>query len=478
MIKLTAYQRIELLADAGTFEEIGNTANHPGQKKESIITGLIKLNNRPVALIASDITCKGGSIGETAARKINHLLDLAIQNRIPVVALFESPGARIQEGVTAMHHVGEVFRKMGEISGALPTVAVLFGVNSGATAYTAALMDFIIMVEVTSCAFITGPKVIGAMIGEVITQEALGGTLVHGTQTGLATCIAAHEAEAIQKVKSVLSYLPQHCFESPQTIQLHTPKKHSSPDILSIIPADNEKQGYDMHHIINELVDDDSFLELYAAFAPNLLTGFARLGNMPLGIVANQPMCMSGILDVESCKKSFRFIQLCDAYQIPLLFIADSPGFMPGMQQEHAAMLGLGARVLNVLANSTIPKITLLVNKIIGGAYGGMSSKGLGADLVFAWPTAQISILGTEAALRIIYQKEMENAADQRAFKAEKRKEFSEFFLSPYAAAAHGQVDAVIRPESTRSVLLKAFSTLQNKSVKPVKKRRNILPMG
>lgn len=478
MIKLSARQRIELLVDAGTFEEIGGLESHPGNKKESIISGVAKINTRHTAIIASDTSFKGGSIGETAAKKITHLLDLALQNKLPVVALFESPGARIQEGVTAMHHVGEVFRKFGELSGAVPTLAVLFGVNSGATAYSAALMDFIIMVEDSSCAFITGPKVIQTMIGETVTQYELGGTFIHATQTGLAAITASHEADAIQKVKSLLSFLPQHCFETPPPVQLNKVKAESNVSIGDIIPESKEKQGYDMNQIIRELMDDDSYFELHSTFAPNLLTGFARLGNMPIGIIANQPMCMSGILDTDSCKKSFRFIQLCDAYQIPLLFIADSPGFMPGKQQEHQSMIGLGARILAILANSTIPKITLIVNKIIGGAYGGMSSKGLGADLVFAWPTAQISILGTEAALSIIYAKEIAAASNKNECIQQKREEFSTTHLTPYAAAQHGQVDAVILPESTRNVLLKAYHTLQNKSGKKVKKRRTIFPFG
>jgi propionyl-CoA carboxylase beta chain len=476
MNKLTAYQRIQVLADNGTFEETGAP---PENKKynDNVIIGTAKINGRLVFIIAIDPDAVGGSIGQATAEKINHLLDMAVQYRAPVVALFESVGARVQEGITAMHHIGIMFRKFAEISGVVPTIAILFGINSGATAYCAGLMDFIIMVENASWSFITGPKVIEQVIGEKVSKEELGNSFIHGSVTGLAAFVEANEYLAIQRARILLSYLPQHCFESPGLFNAKKEKQKKYADLNNCIPADNNKKGYDMSRIIEEIVDDDSFLELHARFAPNLLVGFAKLGEATVGVVANQPLYLSGILDVDSCRKMFRFVQICDAYNIPILFIADSPGFMPGKEQEQSSMISLGARVLSIISNSTIPKVTLIVNKIIGGAYGGMSSRGLGADIVLAWPSAQISIFGTKAAMSVIYQKEIARAENKKDAEEAKIREFEEKHMSPYAAAQHGQLDAIIDPLHTRRILLKSFISIQHKVVTTVKKRRNILPM-
>ena len=477
MFKLTAYQRIEALVDTGTFEEIGAISEKDKSNQEAVITGVSNINNRQVFIIAIDVAILGGSIGGASARKINHILDIAVQYKTPVITLFESVGARIQEGVVAMHHIGIMFRKFAEISGVVPTIALQFGINSGATAYAAGLMNFIIMVENHSFSFITGPKVIEKMISEKVSMEDLGGTSVHGSMTGLATFIEANEYRALLRAKQLLDYLPQHCFQIPSSINTRKRKEKKYTDLENIIPQNNSKQGYDMNAIIQEIVDDDTFLELYKNFAPNIIVGFAKLGDASIAVVANQPLYLSGILDVDSCKKLFRFIQICDAYNIQLLFIADSPGFMPGKEQEQASMIGFGARILNVLATSTVPKITLIVNKIIGGAYGGMNSSGLGADMVFAWPTAQIAILGANAALSVIYQKEIEKSADKETVTKEKIKEYAETYLTPYHAAHHGQIDAIIHPDESRKIILNSFAVLQNKVIPAIKRRRNIIPM-
>jgi len=470
MYKLSAYQRIEALTDRNSFEEIG-------AKGESAITGMAKIKGRQVFVIATDITVHNGSLGQNAAKKINTLADMAVKYKCPLICMFESVGARVQEGVVAMHHIGILFRKFGEISGVVPTIAILIGVNSGATAYTASLMDFVIMVEDESYAFITGPKVVEQMISAKETVEELGGTSVHGAKTGLATFIEKDETQAIQKAQQLLDYLPQYCFEDTKAINQQIKKSQHFADLLNIIPHKNTKQGYDMSSIIDEITDDHSCMNLFEDFAPNLIVSFAKLGGSTIGIAANQPLFLSGILDVDSCKKLFRFIQLCDAYNIPLLFIADSPGFMPGKEQEQSSVLSIGGRVLNVLATTTVPKVTLIVNKIIGGAYGGMSSKGLGADLVYAWPSAQIAVFGTSAALSVIYHKEIQHAEDKEAVVLNKINEFETKHLSPYPAAEHGQIDAVIHPYTTRKVLLHAFSVLQNKVSATIKKRRTIIPM-
>jgi propionyl-CoA carboxylase beta chain len=300
---------------------------------------------------------------------------------------------------------------------------------------------------------------------------------LHSEITGLSTFTEQNEFAAIMRARQLLEYLPQHCYEMPLVIHDGIKKKKSVTDLETIIPADNSKRGYDMVHIINEIADDDSFLEIYARFAPNIVTGFAKLGEGTIGIAANQPLFLSGILDVDSSRKLFRFVQLCDAYNIPLLFIADSPGFMPGREQEHASMISLGARVLSILSNSTIPKITLIVNKIIGGAYGAMSSRGLGADMVLAWPTAKISVLGTDAALQVLHKKEIDSAENTELKTQEKINAFEEQHMTPYKAAEHGQLDAIIIPSHTRKTLLKAFIVLQHKVSKTIKKRRTILPM-
>jgi acetyl-CoA carboxylase carboxyltransferase component len=468
MQHLSAYQRIEALTDRATFEETG-------AKGESIITGIARINSRYVFIIASDTSVNSGSIGQASAQKINAVLDMAMRYRYPVVALFESVGARVQEGVTAMHHIGILFRKFAELSGLVPTIAILNGVNSGATAYAASLMDYIIMVKNTSYAFITGPKVVEVMTAEKDTLDDLGGTALHAATTGLATFVETDEYRALQKAKTLLQYLPQHCFEYNASFDIHIKKERNDEAFLSLLP-ENNKRGYDMNSVIDLLADDHSVLQLQEAYAPNLITAFARLGGATIGIAANQPLHLAGILDTESCRKLFRFIQWCDAYNIPLLFIADSPGFMPGKEQEQSSMVAMGARVLNVLANSTVPKITLIINKIIGGAYGGMSSAGLGADLVFAWPTAQVAILGAASAVSVLYPKA--SGADDKETAVKRFAEaYEKNFLSPYPAAHHGQVDAVIHPRQTRQLLLRSFFTLQDKAATAVKKRRTIIPM-
>lgn len=477
MYKLTAYQRIEVLLDRGTFEEIGVANVLTGLKHESIITGYGKINNRKIFIIASDVSSFSGSVGQKSVEKVNRLLDLAMQNKSPVITLFESVGARIQEGVSVMHQIGLMFKRFSEISGVVPTISILFGVNSGVTTYCSALMDFTIMVEHKSFSFITGPKVIEKMTGEKTTNEELGGSVVHSRLTGLASVLAENERDALYKVKELLEYLPQHYDTIPPPINVHLKKSDSAANMLStIIPPDEDKSGYDMLQLINGIIDDDTFYEINKAYAKNLLAGFAKLGNATIGIIANQPSVMSGVLDVSSCKKLFRFVQICDAYAIPVLFIADSPGFMPGKYQEHNNIIGIGAKVLHVLSTSTMPKITLIVNKIIGGAYGGMSAKSMGSDIVFAWPTAKISILGDTAAIRILHQKELEKTDNIDFLKNKRTNEFIEEHLSPYPAAQHGQIDAIIHPEETRMMIMKGFKMLENKAINTSKKRRSVLP--
>lgn len=471
---LTALQRIALLTDLSSFEEVGAPVD--GVRTDCAITGIGMVDGRRVAIIATDRWVQSGSISEQAARKIAAMLKKAQTVRIPVIALWESPGARIQEGVVGMHAIAEMFRQFAEISGVVPTIAVLLGTNSGATAYSAALMDFCIMVEQQSHTFITGPKVVEQVLGEQVSMAALGGSEQHGRETGLATIVAASESEAISSARRLLRYLPQHFSDITLTPPQLIRKKSSPEAMMELLPDGEDKCGYDMLRIIEAIVDDDSFLELQAEYAPNLITGFACMGNMVTGIIANQPMCMSGILDIKASRKIARFVQICDAYSIPLIFLADSPGFMPGREQEQQGMVSVGAAVLSALVQARVPKITVIIHKLIGGAYAGMNCKGMGADAVFAWPCAKVAVVGKEAATRVIFHKEIQQSDDPETSRIALLEDYAQQHLHPYVAAEHGQIDAVIHPNETRGILMKTLTLLQQKAERPTARRTGIQP--
>jgi acetyl-CoA carboxylase carboxyltransferase component len=482
MNTLTPQQRLHLLTDLNSFEPFGagvrsrfpETSEADG---DGVICGYARIGGRHVVVVVQDAAYLKGTMGEAHSNKITAAIRQAIKIKVPFIAVFNSGGARIQEGISALDPTAVVSAEMARASGVIPTVAVLLGTNAGATAYISALMDFIIMAD-DATMFLTGPRVIEKVTGEKTTIQQLGGSGLHGRTTGLASFVVPNEVAGYAGVKKLLPYLPDH-FKDPGFNQMQKePLDQVSGSAELDALARESKQGYDMKAVIGMIADVDSFLELQSDYAENLVTGFAMLCGLKIGIVANQPAVMSGVLDVPAAKKFFRFVQFCDAYNIPLLFLTDTPGFMPGVQEEHQNIIGAGARVLHILANSTVPKINIVTGKWIGGAYAAMCSRAMGADHVYVWNRAQIGVLGTEPALALIYDKEIQARNKNPEFIQQLREKYAETVLDPFVAAQTGLVDGVIFPHETRPLLAKLFNSLRHKAEKPVVRKRPIFPMG
>ncbi len=482
--KLTARERIQLLMDDGTFEEIGMFVSHRstdfGMEKEiylgdGVVTGYGKVNGRLVYVFSQDFTVFGGSLSETHAEKICKIMDLALQNGAPLIGLNDSGGARIQEGVVSLGGYADIFHRNVKASGVIPQLSAIMGPCAGGAVYSPAITDFISMVEHTSYMFVTGPNVVKTVTHETVTSEELGGANTHASKSGVTHFTSGNEVECINHLKQLLSYMPQNC-EDDAPIYEYEIGNEIREKLNNIIP-ENPNQPYDMKEVIEEVVDADSFLEVHKHYAENIVVGFSRIGGRSIGIVANQPASMAGVLDINSSKKAARFVRFCDAFNIPLLVLVDVPGFLPGTDQEWNGIITNGAKLLYALSEATVPKITVITRKAYGGAYDVMNSKHIGADLNYAWPTAEIAVMGAKGAAEIIFKNEIAAAEDKEAKWKEKELEYTEKFANPYGAAARGFIDEVIVPNTTRAKIINAFAMLENKVEISPKRKHGYIPL-
>lgn len=480
--KLTARERIELLLDRNTFEEIGMLKEHRsfdfGMENQQflgdgVVTGFGTIEGRLVYVFAQDFTVFGGALSETHAQKICRIMDLAIENGAPVIGLNDSGGARIQEGVDSLGGYADIFYRNTKASGVIPQISAIMGPCAGGAVYSPAITDFIMMVEHSSYMFVTGPNVVKTVTNEEVSSEDLGGASTHAVKSGVTHFTAANDLDCIRQLRLLLSYIPQNCHQKPKDIAYHLGEEYRD-ELNTIIPT-NSMHPYDMKDIINGTIDEGSFFEVHSAYAENIVVGFARLGGKSIGIVANQPYALAGVLDVESSKKGARFVRFCDCFNIPLLVFVDVPGFLPGTDQEWNGIITNGAKLLYAFSDATVPRVTVITRKAYGGAYDVMNSKHIGADMNYAWPTAEIAVMGAKGASEIIFKNEISKADDPAAKLLEKESEYQEKFANPYRAAARGFIDEVIEPRETRRKLIKAFSMLENKKVlMPVRKHGNI----
>lgn len=482
--KLTARERIHFLMDEGTFEEIGMLVQHRsndfGLDKEKylgdgVVTGYGNINGRLTYVFSQDFTVFGGSLSETHAEKICKIMDLAMKNGAPVIGLNDSGGARIQEGVVSLGGYADIFYRNVRSSGVIPQLSAIMGPCAGGAVYSPAITDFILMVENTSYMFVTGPNVVKTVTHEEVTSEELGGAITHATKSGVTHFACANEVEAINYLKQLLSYVPQNCEEDAPSVPYDIGNE-LRPDLNTIIP-DNANQPYDIREVIEKVIDTDTFFEVHKLFAENIVVGFARLAGKSIGIVANQPAVLAGVLDIHSSTKAARFVRFCDSFNIPLLVFEDVPGFLPGTDQEWNAIITNGAKLLYAFSEATVPRITVITRKAYGGAYDVMNSKHIGADMNFAWPSAEIAVMGAKGAAEIIFKNEISTAENKDAKWKEKETEYQTMFANPYRAAERGFIDEVIKPEETRLKLIKAFKMMENKVDKLPKKKHGNIPL-
>ncbi|WP_175615492.1 acyl-CoA carboxylase subunit beta [Piscibacillus halophilus] len=482
--KMTARERIDYLLDDGSFVELNPFIEHrvtdfgmngkevPG---EGVVTGYGTIKGRPVYLFAQDFTVYGGALGEMHGKKIAAVMDLAAKNGTPFIGLNDSGGARIQEGVASLDGYGHVFYRNSIYSGVIPQISVIMGPCAGGAVYSPAITDFVVMVEKSSQMFITGPKVIETVTGEQISSEDLGGADVHNSKSGNAHLKAKTEEEALDQVKKLVQYLPQNHDEKTPKVNVE-PKEDFRDDLTDLIPFDSIRP-YDVRTIIREIVDDDSFFEIHPDFAKNIVVGFARIKGETVGLVCNQPKFLAGGLDIDSSDKASRFIRFCDSFNIPLITFEDVTGFFPGVKQEHGGIIRHGAKILYAYSEATVPKITVITRKAYGGAYVALNSKSIGADLVFAWPNAEIAVMGPEGAANIIFAKDIKESSNPEETRQNKINEYREKFANPYVAAGLGMVDDVIDPRETRIKLSQALDMLKNKKEQRPKKKHGNIPL-
>ena len=475
--KQTARERLTALLDPDTFIEIGmfvagaNTATGDG-----VVTGNGKIDGRPVYVFAQDFTVVGGSVGAAHGRKIARVLDLAYEHGVPLIGLNDSGGARIQEGVDALAAYGDIFYRNTRASGVIPQLSVILGPCAGGAVYSPAITDFVFMVEDIAHMFITGPDVIRAVTHEDVDFASLGGSDVHGTRSGVAHFIATDEETALAQVRWLLSYLPSNNLTPPPYIAPSDERLRPTPELADLIPADAQ-HPYDVHSVIETLADDGEFLEVHAGYASNLVVGFARLDGHTVGIVANQPQVLAGVLDIDAADKGARFIRFCDAFHIPLVTLVDTPGFLPGVDQEYGGIIRHGAKMIYAYAEATVPKVTLILRKAYGGAYIVMSSRHLGGDVNLAWSNAEIAVMGPESAVNIIYRKEMATADDPTTRHAELTRRYREELATPFVAAARGYLDDIIEPAESRTRLIAALETLRDKRQATPKRKHGNIPL-
>ena len=480
--KLTARERIDYLMDEGSFEEMGMLVTHRtsdfGMDKQvfygdGVVTGFGTINTRPVFIFAQDFTVFGGSLSETHAEKICKIMDQAVKAGVPLIGLNDSGGARIQEGVRSLGGYADIFYRNVQASGVIPQISAIMGPCAGGAVYSPAITDFTLMVQGTSYMFVTGPNVVKTVTNETVTSEELGGAATHATKSGVTHFTAANDIICLEQIKKLLSYLPQNNQSAPEKIPFSMGEE-SREELEKIIP-ESANHPYDMHLVIKGIIDKESFFEVHADYATNIIVGFARLGGRSIGIIANQPMSLAGVLDVDCSKKAARFTRFCDAFNIPLLVLVDVPGFLPGTEQEWNGIILNGAKLLYALSEATVPRITLITRKAYGGAYDVMNSKHIGADMNYAWPSAEIAVMGAKGASEIIFKKDISEAKDPADKLLEKEAEYAAKFANPFEAAQRGFIDEVISPKDTRRKLLKSFAMLENKKVvRPDRKHGNI----
>ncbi len=482
---LTARERLDLLLDPGSFRELDRYVVHrchdfgmeerriPG---DGVVTGHGRIDGRLVYVFAQDFTVFGGSLSHAYAEKICKVMDLAMRNGAPIIGLNDSGGARIQEGVASLGGYADIFLRNTLASGVVPQLSAIMGPCAGGAVYSPAITDFIVMVEGTSYMFVTGPDVIRTVTHEEVTKEELGGARTHAERSGVAHFSVPDEAACLALLRELLSYIPQNNAEDPPTVPTDDPVDRDCPALDELVPVHPNKP-YDIKELIHEIADDHRFLEVHARFAPNIVVGFLRLGGRSVGVVANQPAHLAGVLDIDASVKAARFVRFCDAFNIPLLALEDVPGFLPGTAQEFGGIIRHGAKLLYAFAEATVPRVTLITRKAYGGAYCVMNSKHIRADLNFAWPTAEIAVMGPEGAVNIIYRRELARAEDPEALKAELVEAYRRRFANPFQAAGLGYVDAVLRPRETRRVLVEAFASLENKRDRNPPRKHGNLPL-
>ncbi|HNW99250.1 MAG TPA: acyl-CoA carboxylase subunit beta [Bacteroidales bacterium] len=484
--KMTARERIELLLDDGSFEEFDMFVTHNcrdfGLEKETylsdgVVTGYGTIDGRIVYVFSQDFTVFGGSLSEAYAQKICKLYDKALKMGAPVIGINDSGGARIQEGVRSLGGYAEIFQRNIMASGVIPQISAIFGPCAGGAVYSPALTDFILMTKLNSYMFVTGPKVVKTVTGEVVTEEELGGAMVHGSKSGVNHFVAEDEKEGILLIRKLLSYLPQNNLEDPPLAICSDPIDRLEDSLNAIIP-DNPNKPYDVKDIIHSIVDDGEFMEVQRYYAPNIVIGYAKFNGMPVGIVANQPNYLAGVLDINASRKAARFVRFCDAFNIPLVTLVDVPGFLPGTAQEYGGIILHGAKLLFAYGEATVPKVTITLRKSYGGAHDVMSSKQLRGDINYAWPTAEIAVMGPKGAIEVLFQKDLKAITDEKEksdFIQKKEDEYKEKFANPYNAAKYGYIDDVIEPRNTRFRIIRALQSLATKKdTNPPKKHSNL----
>ena len=483
--KLTARERILQLLDEDTFCEIDAFIEHRcsdfGMEKnkvagEGVVTGYGKINGRQVCVYAQDFTVIGGSLGQMHAAKICKVQDMAIKLGCPCIGINDSGGARIQEGIDSLRGYGDIFYRNVQASGVIPQICVIMGPCAGGAVYSPALMDFILMTDKTANMFITGPQVVKAVTGEQVSAEELGGAFVHSKTSGVASLMFPDEISTLEGVKKLLSYIPQNNLEDVPLENTEDDPNRTDEELSNILP-DSPNKPYDVKEIIKRVVDNGEFFELQPLFATNIVICFARLDGKSVGIIANQPNSMAGVLDINAADKAARFIRFCDSFNIPLVTLVDTAGYLPGVGQEHNGVIRHGAKLLYAYSEATAPKITLIIRKSYGGAYIAMCSKHLGADMVYAWPSAEIAVMGPDGAANIIFKKDIDKAEDPKKVRAEKIEEYKKEFANPYRAAVRGYVDDVIEPEYTRSYLINALHLLASKRETRLPRKHGNIPL-
>lgn len=482
--KLTARERVGLLLDEGSFQEIGQLVTHRSSNfgldkqkflGDGVVTGYGSIDGRLVYVFSQDFTVLGGSLAEAHAQKICRIMDLAMQNGAPVIGLNDSGGARIQEGVVSLGGYADIFFRNVRASGVIPQISAILGPCAGGAVYSPALTDFVLMAEGTSYMFVTGPNVVKTVTHEEVSSEDLGGASTHATKSGVAHFTAANEIDAIRQLRQLVGYIPGNCEEEPPMLP-YSPGDESRPGLDSIIP-DNPNQPYDIRQVMNAVIDPDSSMEVHAEYARNMVIGFARVAGRTVGCVANQPSVLAGVLDIDASTKAARFVRFCDAFNIPLITFVDVPGFLPGTDQEWRGIINHGAKLLYAFSEATVPRITIITRKAYGGAYDVMNSKHIGCDMNFAWPSAEIAVMGAKGAAEIIFKGEIAKAADPAAKWQEKEAQYKEQFANPYEAAARGYIDEVIRPSQTRQKVMAALEMLRNKVDKLPRKKHGNIPL-
>ncbi len=483
--KMTARERVEYLLDEGSFQELDMLARHRAHGMgleanrpytDGVITGFGTIDGRRVCIYSQDFTVVGGSLGEVVGEKINKLQDMALATGIPIIGLNDSGGARIQEGVTSLHGFGTIFRRNVKASGVIPQISVIMGPSAGGSVYSPALTDFVFMVRDTSYMFITGPDVVKTVTGEDVTQEQLGGAMTHASKSGVATFVADNDSECLDHVRYLLSFLPSNNLEEAPILLSDDEPDRLTPELRSLIP-DSPNQPYDVKKVISAVFDDGDFMEYLQFFAQSLVCGFARMNGHVVGVVGNQPQVLAGVLDIDSSEKGARFVRTCDAFNIPIVTFVDVPGFMPGTDQEYSGIIRHGAKLLYAYCEATVPRIQVIMRKAYGGAYIVMSSKSIGADLAFAWPTAEIAVMGPQGAVEIVYRRELAGATDPTARRADLVEEYTEKFATPYVAAERGYLDDIIDPAETRVVIGRSLEALRSKTEEFPKRKHGNIPL-